>query len=92
MIDNFSQILRRMPTGDTYSCQSHYGGVIPFKVQVNFDILVFEGQIDADVINKWLNFLEGFFWFVIFPIGKILPFHSSKSPPTSSTSGKPAVS
>jgi hypothetical protein len=39
----------------------HFGGATPFKVQVNFDILVFEGQIDADALEKWLNLLEGYF-------------------------------
>jgi hypothetical protein len=34
----------------------------PFKVQVNFDILIFEGQIDADALEKWLNLLEGYFF------------------------------
>jgi hypothetical protein len=33
----------------------------PFKVQVNFDIPIFEGQIYADVLEKWVNFLEGYF-------------------------------
>jgi hypothetical protein len=33
----------------------------PFKVQINFDIPIFEGQIDADVVDKWLNLLEGYF-------------------------------
>ena len=33
----------------------------PFKVQVNFDILVFEGQIDVDAFDKWVNLLEGHF-------------------------------
>ena len=31
------------------------------EVQVNFDILIFEGQIDADALDKWLNMLEGYF-------------------------------
>jgi hypothetical protein len=26
-----------------------------------FDIHVFEGQIDANALNKWLNLLEGYF-------------------------------
>jgi hypothetical protein len=64
----------------------------PFKVQVNFDIPIFEGQIDVDVIDKWLNLLEGYFWFMIFPIGKILFLHSSKLPPMSRTGGKPTMS
>ena len=33
----------------------------PFKVQINFDIPIFEGHIDADVVDKWLNLLEGYF-------------------------------
>jgi hypothetical protein len=33
----------------------------PFKVQINFDIPIFEGQIDVDVVDKWLNLLEGYF-------------------------------
>jgi hypothetical protein len=28
---------------------------------VNFDIPLFEGLIDADVVDKWLNLLEGYF-------------------------------
>ena len=28
---------------------------------INFDIPIFEGQIDAYVIDKWLNLLEGYF-------------------------------
>jgi hypothetical protein len=58
MMDSFAQILRRLPTGDTSSSN---GGVAPFKVQINFDIPIFEGQIDADVVDKWLNLLEGYF-------------------------------
>jgi hypothetical protein len=29
--------------------------------QVNFEIPIFEGQIDADAVDKWLNLLEGYF-------------------------------
>jgi hypothetical protein len=59
MMDNFAQILRRLPTGDASSSS---GGTAPFKVQINFDIPIFEGQIDADVVDKWLNLLEGYFF------------------------------
>jgi hypothetical protein len=31
-----------------------------FKVQVNFDTPVFEGQIEVDALEKWLNLLEGY--------------------------------
>jgi hypothetical protein len=56
MMENFSHILQRLPiASSTSSSRSHFGGTSPFKVQVNFDILVFEGQIDADALDKWLN-------------------------------------
>ena len=42
--------------------RNHFGEATPFKVQVNFDILIFEGQIDADAPKKWLNMLEGYFY------------------------------
>jgi hypothetical protein len=58
MTNNFAQILRRLPTGDASSSSR---GTAPFKVQINFDIHIFEGQIDADVVDKWLNLLEGYF-------------------------------
>jgi hypothetical protein len=58
MMDSFAQILRRLPISDTSSSS---GGAAPFKVQINFDIPIFEGQIDADVVDKWLNLLEGYF-------------------------------
>jgi hypothetical protein len=40
MMDSFAQILRRLPTDDTSSSS---GGASPFKVQINFDIPIFEG-------------------------------------------------
>jgi hypothetical protein len=52
------QILRRLPTGNASSLSR---GTNPFKVQINFDIPIFQGQIDADVVDKWLNLLEGYF-------------------------------
>ena len=33
----------------------------PFKVQANFDIPIFKGQIDANALDKWVNMLEGYF-------------------------------
>ena len=47
MMDSFAQILRRLPTGDTSSSN---GGTAPFKVQINFDIPIFEAQIDTNVV------------------------------------------
>ena len=62
MMENFSHILQRLPiaTG-AYSSSDHFGETSPFKVQVNFDIPVFEGQIDAKFLDKWLTLLEGYF-------------------------------
>ena len=48
MMDKFAQILHRLPTGGVSASNSHSGSATPFKVQVNFDIPIFEGQIDAD--------------------------------------------
>jgi hypothetical protein len=62
MMENFAHILQRLPIASGASSSSnHFGGTSPFKVQVNFDIPVFEGQIDADALDKWLNLLEGYF-------------------------------
>lgn len=30
-------------------------------IQVNFDIPIFEGQIDRDIVDRWLNMLKGHF-------------------------------
>jgi hypothetical protein len=40
MMDIFVQILRRLPTCDASSSSR---GATPFKVQINFDIPIFEG-------------------------------------------------
>ena len=63
MFDNFSQILKRFPIITCTSLSSsRFGDATPFKVQVNFYILVFEGQIDVDTLEKWLNLIEGYFF------------------------------
>jgi len=56
MMENFAQILQQMPTGDTSSSSGH---ATPFKVQKYFYIALFEVMIDANVVDKWLNLLEG---------------------------------
>jgi hypothetical protein len=62
MMENFSHILQRLPIAAiTSSSSNHFGGTYPFKVQVNFDIPVFEGHIDVEALDKWLNMLEGYF-------------------------------
>ena len=60
MMDNFAQILQRLPTGVASASNIHFSGATPFKVQVKFDIPIFEGKIDAYVIDRWLNILEGY--------------------------------
>ena len=61
MMDNFAQILQQLPTSGASASSSHSGGATHFKVQVNFEIPIFDGRIDADAIDKWLNLLEGYF-------------------------------
>ena len=62
MMDSFSQILQRMPTmASASSTSNRFGDATPFKVQVNFDIPLFEGNIDANALDNWLNVLEGYF-------------------------------
>jgi hypothetical protein len=82
MMENFAHILQCLPiASSTSSSSSHFGGTSPFKVQVNFDIPVFEGQIDAKALEKWLTLLEGYFSFhnfsdkekIIFTLLKALP-------------------
>jgi hypothetical protein len=78
MMDSFVQIHRWLPTGDISSLNR---GVVPFKVQINFDIPIFEGQIDTNAIDKWLNLLEGYFSFhnfsnkenITFALLKVVP-------------------
>jgi hypothetical protein len=81
MMDNFAQILQRIPTGGALTSNSHSGGATPFKVHVKFDIPIFEGHIDAYVVDRWLNLLEGYVSFheffdrerIIFALLKVAP-------------------
>jgi hypothetical protein len=41
------------------STYMHFKGATPFKVQVKFDIPLFEGQIDTKDLEKLLSMLEG---------------------------------
>jgi hypothetical protein len=58
MMDNFARILRRLPTEEASSSNNY---ATPFKVHVNFDIPLFEGLMDVDVVDNWLNLIEGYF-------------------------------
>ena len=60
-MNKFSQILQRLSINDASTSSSHSGGATPFKVQVKFYIPIFEGQIDAYIVDRWLNLLEGYF-------------------------------
>ena len=80
-MDNFAQILQRLPRGDTSTSSSYSGSATLFKVQVNFDIPIFEGQIDANVVHKWLNLLEGYFSIHDFSSREKITFALLKSAP-----------
>jgi hypothetical protein len=89
MMDNFSHILQFLPIETcTYSSSDHFGGPSPFKVQVHFDIPVFEGQIDADALKKWLNFIEGYFSIHTFFDRENITFTLLKAPPHVKHCGK----
>ena len=61
MMENISHILQHLPIETIASSSNNYfGNTSLFKVHVNFDIPVFEGQIDVDALEKWLNLLEGY--------------------------------
>ena len=90
-MDNFAQILQRLPTGDASASSSHSGGATPFNVQVNFDIPIFDGRIDVDTVDKWLNLLEGYFLVHDFSDREKITFSLLKATPMSRTSGKPTM-
>jgi hypothetical protein len=45
----------------TCDASTSRGGETYFKVHINFYIPIFEGQIDVNAVEKWLNLLEGYF-------------------------------
>jgi hypothetical protein len=63
------------------STRNHFRSATPFKVQVNFDIPLFEGQIDADALEKWLNLLEGYYFVQKISDSKKITFVLLKSLP-----------
>ena len=63
MMDSFSQILRQIPTtASTSSMSTPFRDATPFKVQVIYDIPLFEGKIDADALYNSLIVLEAYFF------------------------------
>ena len=91
-MESFAQILQWLRKGDALASNNYSGNATPFKVQVNLEIPIFEDQIDVDVVDKWLNLLEGYFSVHDFPAGKISLLHFLKHPPMSRTTGKPTLS
>ena len=88
MMDSFTQILLRMPAAaNASSTSSRFGDATPFKVQVNFDIPLFEGEIDVDSLDNWLNVLKGISLSTIYSMGKRSPFLSLRQSPISKTGG-----
>jgi hypothetical protein len=82
MMENFSHVLQCLSIASgTSSSSSDFGGTLPFKVQVNFDIPVFEGQIDAKALEKWLTLLEGYFFVHNFSDKEKITFALLKSLP-----------
>ena len=82
MMENFSHILQCLSIASgAYSSRGHFGGTSPFKVQVNFNIPIFEGQIDADALGKWLNLVEGYFSVHNFSNGENITFALLKALP-----------
>jgi hypothetical protein len=77
MMDNFIHILAI----EAPSTNNHFGGASPFKVQVNFDIPLFEGRIYVDALEKWLSLLEGYFFVQNFSNNEKITFTLLKSLP-----------
>jgi hypothetical protein len=89
MMEIFSQILQCLPIiANVSSSKNHFGSTAPFKVQINFDIPVFEVQIDGDALEKWLNLLEGYFSVHNFSDREISPLRSLRLSPMSNIGGK----
>ena len=63
-----------MEKTEASSTRNHFASATPFKVQVNFDIPLFEGKIDVDYLEKWLKFSEAYFYVQIFYDNKKITF------------------
>ena len=58
MMNQFTLMLQNQ---QSYGLGTPFHATTPFKVQVNFDILNFEGKVDAEAIDNWLSKLERYF-------------------------------
>jgi hypothetical protein len=82
MMDNFSRIILQKPTiMKASSTNNHFRGVTPLKVHVKFDFTLFEGQIDINALEKWLNLLEGYFFVHTFSNSENITFALLKALP-----------
>jgi hypothetical protein len=70
------------------STNNHFRGTTPFKVQVNFYIPLFEGLIDVDDIDKWLNILECYYSIQKIYDGEKITLRSLNPFPMSNLGGK----
>jgi hypothetical protein len=73
------------------STNNHFEGATPLKVQVKFDIPLFEGHIDADGLEKWLSLLRVISLSTFFPTLKKSPSRSLKPFPMLEIGGKLTV-
>jgi len=48
--------------GEASLTRTHFEGATILKVQISFDIHLFEGQIDVNDLDKWMNLLEGYYF------------------------------
>jgi hypothetical protein len=70
-----------MVATEASSTSNHFASATPFKVHINFDILLFEGQINAYALEKWLNLLEGYYSVQKFSDSENITFTLLKSLP-----------
>jgi hypothetical protein len=61
-----------------FSTRNHFEGVMPLRVQFNFDIPLFEGQIDAYALWKVITLSKNFLIVKISPSCSLNPFPMSK--------------
>jgi hypothetical protein len=81
-MDIFSHILQQLPTTmEEPSTNNHFEGETPLNVQVNFNIHLFDTQIETDTLGKWLSLLEGYFSIQNFPNSEKITFALLKSLP-----------
>jgi hypothetical protein len=83
---------KEVPRGNASTSNSYSRNATPFKVQVNFEIPIFEGHIEVDIVDKWLNLLEGYFSVHDFSSREKIIFTLPKATPHVKDWGKPTTS